>query len=435
MNQASRKNVAIIGSGISGLTAAYLISQKHQVTVFEQNDYIGGHTATKEIEYQGEKHAIDTGFIVFNDRTYPNFLKLLSKLGVGKQPTEMSFSVTNHFNGLEYNGNNLNSLFAQRRNILNPKFWCLLKQIVRFNKQCKRLYAGLDEGSELPLDHTLGEFLQDNHFSDYFKQNYILPMGAAIWSTSLVKMEAFPLRFFVQFFYNHGLLNIQDRPQWYVIPGGSYQYIQPLIQGFKDNIKLNAGIKSVRRNFDKNEQGVEIVFNSGEVQHFDEVVLACHSDQALALLEDATVAEQQVLSDIPYSANQVVLHTDTSLLPERKLAWASWNYQIGLSSIESEFNRPACVTYNMNILQGLKSKHTFCVTLNQTEQIDPNKIIQQFVYHHPVFNQTSIAAQARRSEICGQNHTHFAGAYWFNGFHEDGVKSALAVAERFGVSL
>ncbi|EWH09401.1 hypothetical protein DS2_12734 [Catenovulum agarivorans DS-2] len=431
VQESPRKKVAIIGSGISGLTAAYLISQKHQVTLFEQNDYIGGHTATKEIDYQGEKHAIDTGFIVFNNRTYPNFLKLLSQLGVGKQPTEMSFSVTNHFNGLEYNGNNLNSLFAQRRNIVNPKFWGLLKQIVRFNKQCKQLYEGINQGDDLPLDHTLGQFLQENQFSDYFKQNYILPMGAAIWSTSLVKMEAFPLRFFVQFFYNHGLLNIQDRPQWYVVPGGSYKYIQPLIQGFKDNIQLNADIKEVERS----DVAVTIRFNSGAVEIFDEVVFACHSDQALALLADPTDAEQQILSDIPYSANQVVLHTDTSLLPKRKLAWASWNYQIGLSSIESEFNRPACVTYNMNILQGLQSKHTFCVTLNQTEQIDPNKIIQQFVYHHPVFNQTSIAAQARRGEICGQNHSHFVGAYWFNGFHEDGVKSALAVAERFGVSL
>ncbi|WP_172656554.1 NAD(P)/FAD-dependent oxidoreductase [Catenovulum maritimum] len=434
------KNIAIIGSGISGLTAAYLLSQKHKVTVFEKNDYIGGHTATKDISLDGKNYAIDTGFIVYNDKTYPNFIKLLRQLGIPPQPTEMSFSVMNKRNGLEYNGNNLNSLFAQRTNLLNPKFWCLIQQILNFNKKCKALYASDD----IPADKTLGDFLAENNFSEYFNQNYILPMGAAIWSTSLVEMKAFQLRFFVQFFYNHGLLNVNDRPQWHVIPGGSKQYIEPLTRNFYQQIKLNAKITKISRetlSTDTSNQNVSslgavnIHFENGVVEGFDEVILACHSDEALALLDQPTEAEKSVLGGIHYSPNEVVLHTDINLLPKRKLAWASWNYQLGLSNPESELTRPACVTYNMNILQGIKAPHTFCVTLNQTEQIDPAKILRKFTYHHPVFNQVSMAAQQRRLEICGQNNTHFAGAYWHNGFHEDGVKSAILVAKRFGVEL
>lgn len=434
------KNIAIIGSGISGLTAAYLLSQKHKVTVFEKNDYIGGHTATKDIFLDGKSYAIDTGFIVYNDKTYPNFIKLLRQLGIPPQPTEMSFSVMNKRNGLEYNGNNLNSLFAQRTNLLNPKFWCLIKQILKFNKKCKALYVSDD----IPADKTLGDFLAENNFSEYFNQNYILPMGASIWSTSLVEMKAFQLRFFVQFFYNHGLLNVNDRPQWHVIPGGSKQYIEPLIRNFYQQIKLNAKITKISRetlSTDTSNQNVSylgavnIHFENGVVEGFDEVILACHSDEALALIDQPTEAEKSVLGDIHYSPNEVVLHTDINLLPKRKLAWASWNYQLGLSNPESELTRPACVTYNMNILQGIEAPYTFCVTLNQTEQIDPGKILRKFTYHHPVFNQVSMAAQQRRLEICGQNNTHFAGAYWHNGFHEDGVKSAILVAKRFGVEL
>lgn len=416
------KNIAIIGSGISGLTSAYLLSKEHTVTVFEKNDYIGGHTATKDIELEGKQYAIDTGFIVCNDRTYPNFLKLLSQLDVPLQPTEMSFSVMNSVNGLEYNGNNLNSLFAQRRNVLRPQFWSLINEILKFNKQCKSLYASND----IPPQLTLGDFLTQHQFSDYFCQNYILPMGAAIWSTSLVEMKAFQLRFFVQFFYNHGLLNVNDRPQWYVIPGGSREYISPLIRRFKDSIELNSQLNSVTREKD----GIRLEFKDGSLRQFDEVVFACHSDEALALLADATEAEKSVLGDIPYSKNTVTLHTDTSLLPVRKLAWASWNYQIN-----EHLNRPACVTYNMNILQGLTADHTFCVTLNQSEEIDPSKVLGEFIYHHPVFNHQSLSAQQRRAEICGKNHTHFTGAYWHNGFHEDGVRSAVEMAERFGIAL
>lgn len=416
------KNIAVIGSGISGLTSAYLLSREHNVTVFEKNDYIGGHTATKDIEFNGKCYAIDTGFIVYNERTYPNFIKLLNQLGIREQKTEMSFSVMNPSANLEYNGSTLNTLFAQRSNLLKPSFWRLILEILRFNKLCKALY----EQDDIDVELTLGHFLKQHNFNQAFSQNYILPMGAAIWSSSLVEMTQFQLKFFVRFFYNHGLLDIQNRPQWFVIPGGSKQYIYPLIQSFENNIELNSQLKSVSRT----DSGVTLEFEGSESRQFDEVVFACHSDQALQLLTDANTQEQEILSSMPYRDNQVVLHTDTRLLPKRRLAWASWNYHL-----DSNQSRPACVTYNMNILQGLDSDTTFCVTLNNTDKIDTSKIIQTFHYSHPIFNQKSLAAQQRRLEICGKNNTHFTGAYWHNGFHEDGVRSAVEVAQRFGISL
>jgi len=412
------KNIAIIGSGISGLTAAYLLSKKHNVTVFEKNDRIGGHTATVDIEKNGEEFAIDTGFIVFNDKTYPNFLALLSEIDIGKQATEMSFSVHNCQTGMEYNGHNLNTLFAQRRNLFRPKFWMLVKEILRFNKLCKGIFETKGYQSGL----TLGRFLSQNNFSDYFAEHYILPMGAAIWSSSLAQMEDFEFRFFVQFFHNHGLLNIADRPQWYVIPNGSRSYLAPLCKPFKNNIRLNANISGISRGNGK----VQLDFNQAHSEIFDEVVIACHSDEALALLNDASLEESSILSAMQYSENSVVLHTDKKLLPQREKAWASWNYQLS-----QDRNKAASVTYNMNILQGIKSQHTFCVTLNQKDDIDPNSILKEFTYHHPIFSADSIAAQQQRNKICGIKQTHFAGAYWHNGFHEDGVRSAVEVAKRF----
>ncbi len=416
------KNIAVIGSGISGLTAAYLLSKKHHVTVFEKNSTLGGHTATVDVSIEQQDYAIDTGFIVFNNKTYPNFLALLSEIGIDKQETEMSFSVHNSKTGLEYNGHNLNSLFAQRRNVFRPKFWMLIKDILRFNKLCKETYQQNTYQAEL----TLGEFLSIHRFSAFFAEHYILPMGAAIWSSSLAQMEAFEFQFFVKFFYNHGLLNIKDRPQWYVIPNGSRSYLTPLCQPFAKNIHLNANIKNITRT----TEGITINFDDDPEQYFDEVVIACHSDQALALLSDATANERNVLSAMPYKANSVVLHTDTEMLPKRKKAWASWNYQLS-----DNRDADASVTYNMNILQGIQSKHTFCVTLNQKQAIDPDKILKEFTYHHPVFSLQSCRAQKLRSLICGQRKTHFAGAYWHNGFHEDGVRSAIEVAKRFGCAL
>ncbi|MDO6508242.1 FAD-dependent oxidoreductase [Colwellia sp. 4_MG-2023] len=416
------KHIAIIGSGISGLTAAYLLSKKNHVTVFEKNDRIGGHTATVDIEKNGQSFAIDTGFIVFNDKTYPNFLALLSEIGIGKQATEMSFSVHNCQTGMEYNGHNLNTLFAQRRNLFRPKFWGLVKEILRFNKQCKAIFDSQNYQDGM----TLGQFLTENNFSDFFAEHYILPMGAAIWSSSLSQMEDFEFRFFVQFFHNHGLLNIADRPQWYVIPKGSRSYLKPLCQPFENNIKLNADISGITRSDNK----VHLHFNQDPSESFDDVVIACHSDEALALLNDATEDETAILSAMPYSENSVILHTDKTLLPKREKAWASWNYQLS-----QDRSKAASVTYNMNILQGIESENTFCVTLNQKEDIDPNLILREFTYHHPIFSSESIQAQQQRDKICGINQTHFAGAYWHSGFHEDGVRSAIEVAKRFGCSL
>jgi predicted NAD/FAD-binding protein len=408
---------AIIGSGISGLVSAYLLSRRYQVTLFEKNDYIGGHTATVDVEVQGRKYALDTGFIVFNDKTYPNFIALLDKLGIEKQASEMSFSINNLQTGLQYNGHDLNTLFAQRRNLVNLQFWGLLKEIWRFNQLCIATF----EASRFDEQTTLGQFLLRHRFSSFFAEHYILPMGAAIWSTSVSQMAQFQMSFFIRFFYHHGLLNVTDRPQWYVIPGGSRSYIAPLIKSFKHNIELNAKISKVCRT----EQQVALHFADGTAESFDEVVFACHSDQALKLLSDATDAERQVLGALPYSENEVVLHTDESLLPSNRRAWASWNYLL-----DDRPKAPAAVTYNMNILQSIEAPCTFCVTLNQTERIDPQKILKQFKYDHPVYDINSEKARARRGDICGHRHTHFAGAYWYNGFHEDGVKSALDVAQR-----
>ncbi len=417
------KKIAIIGSGISGLTCAHLLNSQYDIQLFEAGDYIGGHTATKDISYAGKNWRIDTGFIVFNDRTYPNFEKLLAKIGIDRTATEMSFSVKNEDSGLEYNGNNLNTLFAQRGNIFNLKFLKLIKEILRFNKLCNSAW----DNKTLDKEISLGDFLDNKGFSEYFCVHYILPMGAAIWSASLENMKAFPLYFFVRFFYNHGLLTVNDRPQWYVIPNGSDSYVAPLIEGFADKIHLKTAVTEIIRKAGH----IELKTAHGEWQSFDEVILACHSDQAQQILGDLTQDEQAVLGKMAYQNNEVVLHNDTSMLPENKRAWAAWNYHLN-----SDNQRPAAVTYNMNILQNLPADAPlFCVTLNQTRAIDKDKFLARFNYAHPVFNQQSITAQQKREVICGRNNTHFAGAYWYNGFHEDGVKSALDVCRRFGVSL
>ncbi|WP_318494619.1 NAD(P)/FAD-dependent oxidoreductase [Photobacterium leiognathi] len=410
--------IAIIGSGISGLTSAWYLHKEHDVTVFEANDYVGGHTATVDVTVKSGEYAIDTGFIVFNDRTYPNFENLLEQLDIVGKPSEMSFSVHNNKTGLEYNGHSLSSLFAQKRNLINPVFYRFLYEITQFNKMAKEAVGD----SEL-MEQTLGQFLEQHNFSDYFAENYILPMGAAIWSSTLSDMRSFPLSFFLRFFLNHGLLDITNRPQWYVIPGGSREYVRKMQQHIGDCIRLNSPVSSVKRT-----NGKVIVTSNHKPEEFDQVIFACHSDQALAMLSDATSEEAYVLSDIHYQENEVVLHTDTSLLPKRRMAWASWNYSLPKDRDERERNL-ASLTYNMNILQGIFAPETFCVTLNQTHAIDKDKILRKFVYSHPVFNNKSIAAQQKRHLINGVNQTWFCGAYWYNGFHEDGVRSALDVVE------
>ncbi len=423
-----RKKVAIIGTGIAGMTSAYLINQKADITVFEANDYIGGHTATKEVEVDGKLYAIDTGFIVYNDWTYPNFIRLLETLKVKTQATEMSFSVKNVATKLEYNGNNLNSLFAQRRNLVNPTFYRLVFDILKFNKVCK---SHIKENKDTD-NITLIDFIKQHNLSDTFTNNYILPMCAAIWSTSLESSANFPLSFFLKFFNNHGLLNVTNRPQWHTIVGGSNEYIAPLTESFKSNIKLNAAVSNVKRT----DKGFVVTTNGSNFE-FDEVVFACHSDQALSMIElesfNSSYASKlrSILSAIPYSKNDVVLHTDTTQLPKRTLAWASWNYLIKGDKGEGE--APASVTYNMNILQRLESPTTFCVTLNNTKEIESTKILGKYVYDHPQFSPEMVLAQQKRNQICGVDGVHFCGAYWYNGFHEDGVKSAIDVAKRFEV--
>ncbi|KFE57673.1 NAD(P)/FAD-dependent oxidoreductase [Pseudomonas syringae] len=413
--------IAIVGSGIAGLTCAYLLNRKHDISVFEAADWVGGHTHTVDVNLAGRDYSVDTGFIVFNDWTYPNFIKLLGQLGVGFKPTEMSFSVCDPKTRTEYNGNNLNSLFAQRSNLLSPTFWGMLRDILRFNREA---LADL-ESQRIGSDTTLGDYLQSHGYGQRFIEHYIVPMGAAIWSMSLADMLAFPLQFFVRFFKNHGLLSVSNRPQWCVIEGGSSSYIEPLTASFRERIRLSCPVHRVERD----EQGVAVHSADGS-ERFDKVIFACHSDQALKMLAQPTTAEQDILGALPYAENDVVLHTDINLLPKRKLAWASWNYRLGGGT-----QQLAAVTYDMNILQGIDSDTTFCVSLNQTDAIDPNKILARYRYAHPQYSLAGVVAQGRWEELNGVNHTWFCGAYWTNGFHEDGVVSGLRVAQAFGERL
>jgi predicted NAD/FAD-binding protein len=411
-------NIAIIGSGISGLTCAYLLNRSHAITLFEAGDRVGGHTHTVDVKVDGKEYAVDTGFIVFNDRTYPNFIRLLGQIGVGFKATEMSFSVTDPDSGLEYNGNNLNSLFAQRRNLLSPRFWGMLRDILRFNK---RAQSDLSEG-RIAADTTLDEYLKAGGYGERFILHYIVPMGAAIWSMPMAQMLNFPVEFFVRFFKNHGLLSVNNRPQWRVIEGGSSAYIAPLTATFKQKIRLNCPVLQVERDAD----GV-VIHSSAGSERFDKVVFACHSDQALKLLAKPSEAERSILGALPYADNEVVLHTDTRLLPSRKRAWASWNYRLGGAG-----HTLAAVTYDMNILQGIQSDTTFCVSLNQSAGISPSMVLGRFTYAHPQYSLAAVAAQARWEELNGAQHSFYCGAYWANGFHEDGVVSALRVARSFG---
>lgn len=407
--------IAIIGSGIAGNTIAHHLYKEHDITVFEAESHIGGHTHTHHIQYEGRNYNVDTGFIVFNDRTYPNFIALLDELKVAWQPSDMSFSVRSEKNGLEYNGTSLNTLFAQRSNLLKPSFHQMIRDILRFNKTSLAL---LSDGNEI----RLGDYLQQGQYSQQFIDHYIIPMGAAIWSTEARQMLDFPARFFVRFFHHHGMLTVNDRPQWRTVTGGSASYVNALIEPFKHKIKLNTPIESVRRL--KTSVRIKPLF--GDEEKFDYVFFACHSDQALKMLSDSSQAEVNILSAIPYQENTVYLHHDSSLMPKRKLAWAAWNYHV----TEQPMDKVA-VTYNMNILQNLQSTEPLLVTLNHTNLINPAKVIKRLKYMHPIYTLAGAAAQARHAEISGVNRTGFAGAYWRNGFHEDGVVSALAALKHF----
>jgi len=421
MNQ-DRQRIAVIGAGVSGLTAAWLLAEHHDVELFEAADYAGGHTNTEQVEAGGRTWPVNTGFIVFNDWTYPSFMKLMDRLGVASEVSDMSFSVDCHSSGLQYNGTSLNTLFAQRKNVFNLNFLKMIREILRFNKETR---ADLADG-QIPEGETLGEYLNRNRYSRYFRKNYIVPMGAAIWSAPEIVLEQFPIRFFLQFFNNHGMLSVDDRPTWRVISGGSATYVTRMMERLGQKTHLNSPVTAIQRDDD----GVTIVTN-GQSHRFDQVVLACHSDQALAMLSDPTERERDILGAIGYQRNDVVLHTDASVLPSNRTAWAAWNYMIPEHS-----TRPVSVTYNMNILQNFDdAPETFCVTLNRSHDIAPDKVIKRFEYDHPVFTLDAVAAQQRYDEIGNHNRTHYCGAYWFNGFHEDGVRSALRVTKAFGVEL
>ena len=408
--------IAIVGTGIAGNVAAYRLQREHEITVFEAAGHIGGHTHTHAVEQGGREYAVDTGFIVFNDWTYPRFIELLGELGVESQESSMSFSVKCGRTGLEYNGTSLNTLFAQRRNLLRPAFYRMIREILRFNREAPALLA--DDTREI----TLGDYLREHGYGWEFVQQYLVPMGAAIWSADPQTMRRFPARFFVRFFHNHGMLSVDDRPTWRVIRGGSARYAEKLTAAFRDRIRVGAPVERVRRL----PTHVVVKARGLAAETFDAVFLACHSDQALRLLGDATAAEREVLGAIPYQENDVVLHTDTSVLPRCRRAWAAWNYYIPSAARER-----VAVTYNMNILQGLDAPVPFLVSLNMTDAIDASKIIKRLTYDHPMYTPASTRAQARQAEINGVRRTYYCGAYWRNGFHEDGVVSALDALAHF----
>lgn len=411
----SRKKIAIIGTGIAGNVAAYKLRDEHEITVFEAGNYVGGHTNTVDVFENGQRFPVDTGFIVFNERTYPNFIQLLDEIGQDSQESTMSFSVQAESGELEYCGTSLNTLFAQRRNILRPSFYRMIRDILRFNK------TALPSAEHLGATDTLGEFLAENGYGREFTDHYLVPMAAAIWSAEPVSILDMPVSFLVRFFDNHGLLQVSDRPAWRVIRGGSREYVSKLVAGHRDRIRLNSKVETVRRVDDR----VEIQTASGGSELFDYVFLGCHSDQALSLLRDPTDTEQEVLGAIRYQANEAILHTDESLMPRRKRAWAAWNYHIPRDAA-----RHVAVTYNMNLLQGLGARKQYCVTLNADQAIHPDKIIRRVQYEHPIYSREAVAAQRRQAEI-NSDRTFFCGAYWRNGFHEDGVVSALDAVNHF----
>jgi uncharacterized protein len=425
MNAALRRRIAIVGSGIAGLTAAYRLSKTCDVTVFEQNDWVGGHTHTVDVTLDGQQYAVDTGFIVFNEWTYPRFLNLLSEIGLTEQHTDMSFSVNSETTGIEYAGNNLSTLFAQRRRLLSPSYYRFLLDIMRFNRHA---IADLASG-QLSADLTMHDYLADQGFSELFRSHYLLPMAAAIWSSDLGDVERMPALFFIRFFKNHGLLSVSHRPQWYTLPGGSRTYIKPLTAGFADAIRLNTPVTSVV----EHAQGVDVHTAQG-VESFDGVVLAGHTDQTHALLNDQHHTLRSLLLGIPYAENDVVLHTDAQQMPLNRRAWASWNYRIQ----QQPSGIGAVVTYDMNRLQNLSGPHQFFVTLNNTANIREETILGQWRYAHPQFGPRSLSVQAAIDDCNRGQRMVVCGAWCRNGFHEDGVvsgeKAAMALSRHLGVA-
>ena len=409
--------IAVIGGGISGMASAWLLSREHQVDLYEANAYVGGHTHTHDVESGGCDYAVDSGFIVFNPDNYPLLTRLFGELGVESQPTTMSFAVHNEASGLEYGATSLDALFCQRRNLLSPAFYGMVRDLARFYRESPALLQTADAGP------TLGDYLRVHRYGAMFRDRHIVPMASALWSSPSRKVLDFPARYLVQFMANHHMLQLDGRPEWRVVRGGSTRYVDALRARWNVRERIASPVTAVRRV----EGGVEIT-SLGQTERYDQVVLACHSNEALAMLADATPAEREVLGAIRYQENDTVLHTDTRLLPKRRKAWSAWNVLIPASASE------ACtVTYCMNLLQTLDAPDTFCVSLNCADRIDPAKVIRRMRYAHPEYTHASVAAQQRKGEIQGRSGTWFAGAYWGWGFHEDGMRSAVEVARALGV--
>lgn len=411
------KRIAVIGSGISGLSAAYYLSRRHEVHVFERDNRLGGHTHTVMVESDHGPIPVDTGFIVHNDRTYPNFRRLMDELGVETQPSDMSFAVTGNDGAFEYSSRGLEGFFAQKRNYFSRDHYTLLREILRFNREApKFLLRPAAEGM------TLGEFLDDQEYSPVFVDRYLVPMAGAVWSMAPEVMPMFPAVTLIRFMQNHGMLGLNTHPQWKVIRGGSHAYLPPLTAPVGQRITKDATITSIERS----DPGVTLRFPDRPARQFDEVVFACHGDQILPLLAQPTELERKILSCFTTSRNETRLHTDSTLLPKRAAARASWNYLLGDSG-------KVTMTYHMNRLQSLRTAEDYCVTLNANGHVNPARALRRMVYEHPLYTKAAIRAQERWAEISGKNHTHFCGAYWFYGFHEDGVRSGMRVAEALGV--
>jgi uncharacterized protein len=410
--------IAVIGGGISGMASAWLLSREHQVDLYEANAYIGGHTHTHEVTSAGRHYAVDSGFIVFNPDHYPLLSRLFAELGVASQPTTMSFAVHNQASGLEYGATSLDSLFCQRRNLLSPRFYGMVRDLMRFYREAPALLEGRGPGP------TLGEYLHAHRYGAMFRDDHLVPMASALWSSPSARVLDFPARYLVQFMANHHMLQIEGRPQWQVVRGGSQRYVDALRARWKVRERIACPVSAIHRCDD----GVEVT-SMGRIERYDHVVLACHSDQALAMLDTPSVAEQEVLGAIRYQENDTVLHTDTRLLPTRRKAWSAWNVLIPASP------GAACtVTYCMNLLQSLDAEDTFCVSLNCSDRIDPARVIRRMRYAHPEYSHATVAAQQRKPEIQGKDRVWYAGAYWGWGFHEDGMRSAVEVAQALGVN-
>ncbi len=407
--------IAIVGTGVSGLVCAHLLSRKHDVTVFEADPRPGGHAHTVRVDLADETHDVDTGFLVYNERNYPGLIRLFDDLGVATKPSDMSFSVSDDVSGVEWRGSSLTTLFAQRRNALRPSFLRMLADVVRFNRTARGLLA-----SDHPTDRSLADLLADGHWSPQFRDWYLIPMGSSIWSADPSTFLDMPAVTFARFFDNHGLLDYGNQPSWRTVDGGSKQYVDAILAPLGDAVRLSSPVAKVTRSYD----GVELHTDMGP-ERFDHVVLATHSDQALRLLSDPTVPEREVLGAIRYQANRATLHTDERLLPANRRAWASWNYHR-----LADQPQVATLTYRLRSLQGIDSAHEILVTLNRDDAIRDDRVLARFDYDHPVFDIPAIAAQRRHQELNGARRTWVCGAYWGHGFHEDGVQSALAVCRR-----